>query len=101
VFHLYPVQIDADVFGRNKEDFVYDMLHERGVKVGTHYIPLHWTTGGFRSAGSTRGSSPVADAVAERIVTLPSTRGRHREALDYLIDKRESDETIRTTGINK
>ncbi len=40
VFHLYPVMIDPDRFGRTKEDFVYEMLHQRGVKIGTHYIPL-------------------------------------------------------------
>lgn len=85
VFHLYPVQIDPDGFGMNKEDFVYAMLHERGVKCGTHYIPLHWTTA-FRKRGFRKGMFPVADAVAERIVTLPINPRQTREALDYLID---------------
>lgn len=34
VFHLYPVRIDPKEFGMNKEDFIYDMLHKFGIKVG-------------------------------------------------------------------
>lgn len=85
VFHLYPVQIDPDEYGMSKEDFVYAMLHERGVKVGTHYIPLHWTTA-FARRGFRKGQLPVTDRVAERLVTLPINPRQSREALDYLID---------------
>ena len=85
VFHLYPVQIDPGVYGMNKDDFIYAMLHERGVKVGTHYIPLHWTTA-FQKRGFSRGQFPVADAVAERLITLPINPRQTPEALDYLIE---------------
>jgi dTDP-4-amino-4,6-dideoxygalactose transaminase len=85
VFHLYPILIDAAAFGRNKEDFVYDMLYERGVKVGTHYIPLHWTTA-FQKRGYKKGMFPVADHLGENIVTLPINPRQTREALDYLIE---------------
>src|SRR5712671_1083213 len=50
VFHLYPIQIDATKFGRAKDDFIYSMLHERGVKVGTHYTPVHFSTA-FKKRG--------------------------------------------------
>lgn len=85
VFHLYPVLIDPEAFGRDKEDFVYAMLHECGVKVGTHYIPLHWTTA-FRNRGYDKGMFPVADVVGERVVTLPINPRQTHEALDYLIE---------------
>jgi dTDP-4-amino-4,6-dideoxygalactose transaminase len=85
VFHLYPVLIDAEVFGRTKEDFVYDMLHECGVKLGTHYIPLHWTTA-FKHRGYDKGMFPVADRVGETVVTFPITPRQTRDALDYLIE---------------
>ncbi len=85
VFHLYPVQIDPEAYGMTKEDFIYDMLHERGIKVGTHYIPLHWTTA-FQERGFKRGQFPVADAIADRIVTLPINPRQTRTALDYLIE---------------
>jgi perosamine synthetase len=85
VFHLYPVLIDPDVFGRTKEDFVYDMLHLRGVKVGTHYIPLPWTTA-FQKRGYKKGMFPVADRLGDSLVTLPIHPRQTPEALDYLIE---------------
>lgn len=85
VFHLYPVQIDAAAFGMNKEDFVHAMLHERGIKVGTHYTPLHLATA-FQRRGFRRGQFPVAEAFAERLVTLPINPRLPREAFDYLIE---------------
>jgi len=85
VFHLYPIQIDAARFGRAKEDFVYAMLYERGVKVGTHYTPLHYSTA-FQKRGFRKGQFPAAEGVAERLVTLPINPRQTREALDYLIE---------------
>lgn len=85
VFHLYPVKIDPEVYGVNKDDFVYRMLHEKGIRVGTHYIPLHWSTA-FQKRGYGRGQFPVAEEMAERLVTLPINPRQTREALDYLID---------------
>ncbi|MCX6916340.1 MAG: DegT/DnrJ/EryC1/StrS family aminotransferase [Verrucomicrobia bacterium] len=85
MFHLYPIQIDAAKFGRAKEDFVYAMLYERGVKVGTHYTPLHYSTA-FQKRGFRKGQFPAAEGVAERLVTLPINPRQTREALDYLIE---------------
>jgi dTDP-4-amino-4,6-dideoxygalactose transaminase len=85
VFHLFPVEIDPGAYGMTKEDFVYAMLHERGVKVGTHYNPLNWTQA-FQRRGFRKGQFPVAEAAAERLVTLPINPRQTREALDYLID---------------
>lgn len=85
VFHLYPLQIDAAKYGRTKDDFIHTMLHERGVKVGTHYTPLHYATA-FQRRGFRRGQFPVVEAVAERLVTLPINPRQSREALDYLVE---------------
>lgn len=85
VFHLYPIQIDATKFGRTKDDFIHAMYHERGVKVGTHYTPLHYATA-FQRRGFRKGQFPVTEAVAERLVTLPINPRQTREALDYLIE---------------
>ena len=84
VFQLYAVQIDAAKFGMSRDDFIYAMLHDRGIKVGTHYTPLHYSTA-FQKRGFKKGQFPVAEAVAERLVTLPINPRQTREALDYLI----------------
>lgn len=85
VFHLYPVQVHETEFGLNKEDFVHTILHEYGIKVGTHYTPLHFSTA-FKNRGFKKGQFPVAEAVAERLVTLPINPRQSRMALDYLIE---------------
>jgi len=84
VFHLYPLEIDAARFGMNKEDFIHAMLHEDGIKIGTHYIPLHYSTA-FRKRGFGPGQFPVVEAVANRLVTLPLHPRLTFEALDYMI----------------
>lgn len=85
VYHLYPVQIDAAAYGMNKEDFVYRMREERGIKIGTHYIPLHYSTA-FQSRGFKKGQFPVAEEVFERLVTLPLHPRLTQEGLEYLVD---------------
>ena len=85
VFHLYPVMLDPERYGMNKEDFIYTMLHERGIKVGMHYIPLHWCTA-FKNRGYARDQFPNANRVGDNLVTLPINPRQTKEALDYLIE---------------
>ena len=85
VFHLYPIQIDVKEFGMSRDDFIHAMLYEKGVKVGTHYTPLHYSTA-FQKRGFRKGQFPNAEAMAERLVTLPLNPRQTREALDYLIE---------------
>jgi perosamine synthetase len=85
VFHLYPVLIDPQKYGRTRDDFIYAMLHEKSIKVGTHYTPLHYATA-FQNRGFKKGQFPVAEGVAERLVTLPINPRQSRQALDYMIE---------------
>lgn len=85
VYHLFPVEIDAEAFGMDKEEFIFRMQKEHGIKIGTHYIPLHWSTA-FQKRGWKRGDLPVADALAERLVTLPINPRQSYDALAYLIE---------------
>lgn len=84
-FHLYPVMIDPDVYGMNKVDFVYDMLHRKGIKVGTHYNPLHWSTA-FKKRGFVKGQFPNAEKAGECLVTLPINPRQTPAALAYLVE---------------
>jgi perosamine synthetase len=85
VFHLFPVLIDPGRYGASRDDFVYDMLHKRGIKVGTHYAPIHLSQA-FRSRGFKEGQYPIAEFVSERLVTLPINPRQTPEALEYLVD---------------
>ncbi|KXK39436.1 MAG: UDP-4-amino-4-deoxy-L-arabinose--oxoglutarate aminotransferase [Candidatus Hinthialibacteria bacterium OLB16] len=84
VFHLYPLLIDPQVYGMNKEDFIYTMLHDCGIKVGTHYNPLNWTQA-FQKRGFHRGQYPVAESIAEKLVTLPIHPRMTVEGIEYLV----------------
>ncbi len=85
VFHLYPILIDPVAYGSSKEDFIHVMLYEKGIRVGTHYTPLHYMTA-FRNRGFRKGQFPVAERLTERLVTLPINPRQPREALDYLVE---------------
>jgi perosamine synthetase len=85
VFHLYPIEIDPEAYGMSKEDFVFAMREQFGIKIGTHYIPLHYSTA-FRKRGFKKGMFPVTEAIADRLVTLPVHPRLSDEALQYLVD---------------
>jgi perosamine synthetase len=89
VYHLYPVLIQPEEFGMGKEDFIDAMLHQHGIKVGTHYTPIHLSTA-FRKRGFRTGQFPVAESVGDRLVTLPINPRQTRQALDYLVQSIES-----------
>lgn len=84
VFHLYPVMIDPKEFGMTKEDLMYDMLHKFGIKLGFHYIPLHYSTA-FKNRGFKKGQFPNAEKLGECLVTLPLNPRQSEEALEYLV----------------
>ena len=83
VFHLYPVLVDADVFGMGKTELMRRLLHEHGIKAGTHYIPLNWTTA-YRKRGHREGECPIAEAAFDRLITLPIHPRLTEDDLDYM-----------------
>lgn len=89
VYHLYPVMIDAKEFGMTKEDFIYELLHKFGIKVGFHYIPLHYSTA-FKNRGFRKGQFPNAEKLGEQLVTLPINPRQTAEALEYLVNSIKS-----------
>jgi dTDP-4-amino-4,6-dideoxygalactose transaminase len=63
VWHLYVVQVEH-------RDTVLGRLHEAGIGAGIHYpTPIH-LTGAFSDLGKP-GDFPVAEAMADRILSLP------------------------------
>ncbi len=64
VWHLYVIQVPC-------RDRVAETMHEQGVHTGIHYPqPVHLQPA-FRSLGYGPGDFPVAEAAAERIISLP------------------------------
>jgi dTDP-4-amino-4,6-dideoxygalactose transaminase len=64
VWHLYVIQVP-------RRDQVLKHLQDRGIEVGIHYpVPVHLQPA-FRSLGYAQGDFPVAEAAAERMLSLP------------------------------
>jgi dTDP-4-amino-4,6-dideoxygalactose transaminase len=64
VWHLYVVRVE-------ERDRVLDELHAAGVGAGIHYpFPVHLTKA-YGDLGLGPGSFPVAEAAADRILSLP------------------------------
>lgn len=80
VFHIYCVMVEKN-FPLNKEDFMWELYTRRGIKVWSHYMPIHLTSI-YRSMGHAEGECPVAEALSGKYVSLP-------------IHPRMSDETVR------
>jgi len=64
VWHLYVVRVP-------RRDDVLARLRAAGIEAGVHYpMPIH-LQGAFRALGHRRGDFPVAEAAAERVLSLP------------------------------
>jgi perosamine synthetase len=82
VYHLYMIQLERD-FPLSKEEFMWKLYTEMGIKAWSHYQPIHLTRP-YREQGHQPGECPVAEAAFERYVTLPIHPRLTREAIDYL-----------------
>lgn len=78
VWHLYVVQVDD-------RDHTLAGLTAAGVGVGIHYpTPLHLTQA-YESLGYSRGEFPVAEAAAQRILSLPMFPHITADQQDYVV----------------
>lgn len=83
VWHLYVIQVD-------ERDRVLAALQKAGIGVGIHYpTPVHLTPA-YRHLGLGPGTAPVAEAAANRILSLPMhphlTEEMQRHVVDVLAD---------------
>ena len=68
-WHLYPVEIDPDAFGCER-DTVIDALRAEGIEATLHYPAVHLLAL-YRERGGVAGTAPQAERLCERLVTLP------------------------------
>jgi len=63
-YHLYVVKLDGD------RDRVFSRLRADGIGANVHYSPVYLHSF-YQQRGYGRGIAPVAEAVSEKILTLP------------------------------
>jgi perosamine synthetase len=84
VFHVYVLQLAAG-FPISKRDFMWELYTRKGIKVWSHYMPIH-LTGPYVAQGHGPGECPVAEAAHHRYVSLPIHPRLTDDAIDYMAD---------------
>jgi len=79
VYYMYEVQT-------SRRDELRKFLEKHGVHTGIHYpIPLHLQPA-YHHLGYTKGSFPVSEHLADRILSIPMYPELTKEQLDYVIE---------------
>ena len=69
-FHLYVVQLDLAAIAPLSQLDVFQALHDRGILVNLHYIPVH-TQPYYQNLGFAWGDFPNAEAYYRRAISIP------------------------------
>jgi len=80
-FHLYIVRVAAD-----KHLPVFTALHEAGIGVNLHYIPVH-TQPYYRRMGFSAGDFPAAEAYYREAISLPLYPALQDAQHDFVAEK--------------
>jgi perosamine synthetase len=83
-YHLYPVLIEPKIAGVSREDFIYKMRKEFGIRCGVNYMPLVQTVA-FKKIGYSEKDSPIACEQWKNLIILPIHPRLSEENLDYMI----------------
>jgi dTDP-4-amino-4,6-dideoxygalactose transaminase len=84
VYHLYVVQLEEGA-KLSKRDFMWQMYTGKGVKVWSHYMPIH-LTGPYIRQGHREGECPVAEAAFKKYISLPVHPRLTETGIDYMIE---------------
>lgn len=84
VFHIYMIQIENE-FPMDKREFMWNMYTKKGIKVWSHYMPIHLTDP-YRRQGHKEGECPVAEETYKKYVSIPIHPRLTDEAVDYVAD---------------
>jgi perosamine synthetase len=84
VFHVYLILIEKG-FPLNKVDFMWEMFTKKGIKVWSHYMPIHLTHP-YLEQGHEEGECPIAEDAFKKYVSLPLHPRLTDEAIDYMAD---------------
>ncbi|HEY2010131.1 MAG TPA: UDP-4-amino-4,6-dideoxy-N-acetyl-beta-L-altrosamine transaminase [Rhizomicrobium sp.] len=79
-YHLYVVKLDEKI----DRDAVYSSLRAAGIGANVHYAPVYLHSY-YRSRGYKKGIAPVAETVAEQVLTLPMFPAMQRSDVDRVV----------------
>jgi perosamine synthetase len=84
-WHLYPIRLDVDRLAGGRAA-VHRALHEAGIGVQVHYIPIHLQPFYREEFGTRFGDLPATEAAYLRLLSLPLFPGLAEEAQDRVVE---------------
>lgn len=84
VFHIFALFVRPS-FPLSKEEFMWELYTKKGIKVWSHYMPIHLTTA-YRRLGYTVGACPAAEQLFEQYVSMPIHPRMTDESIQYVIE---------------
>lgn len=85
-WHLYTVKLRGENPPRRR---VFEGLHQRGIGVQVHYIPVYWHPY-YQQKGYSKGICPIAEDYYSRCISLPIFPAMTHKDLDHVVDELKS-----------
>jgi dTDP-4-amino-4,6-dideoxygalactose transaminase len=70
VYHIYAIRLNLERLALDRAEFI-EALREAGIGTSVHFIPVHLHPFYQQRFGYRRGAMPQAEAIYDRIVSLP------------------------------
>jgi len=83
-WHIYVVQLELEKLSISRKDFFFK-LTEYGIHANVHYIPVYYHPY-YQELGYKKGICPKAEALYERMLTLPLYANMDQSEVDYVIE---------------
>lgn len=83
--NLYSIMIDTKGLKINRDELV-ELLKQANIGVSVYFIPLHFFSLYKQKLGYNKGDFPVAEAVFEKIISIPLYPKMRKEEIDYIIE---------------
>jgi dTDP-4-amino-4,6-dideoxygalactose transaminase len=85
VYHLYVVKILEEKCGISRDE-LFRELSAKGIGLGVHFIPLHFTTFYRKSTGCKSQSFPNAEAAYREVLSLPIYPTISKDQMEYVTE---------------
>lgn len=82
-WHIYVIQLDIEKLSIGRKEFSME-LQKCGIGSNVHYIPVYYHPY-YQRLGYKKGICPKAEALYERIITLPLFAKLEQNEIDYII----------------
>ncbi len=83
-FHIFTVLVRPE-FPLSKEEFMWELYTNKGIKVWSHYMPIHLTEA-YRNLGHHAGECPVAEQLFDQYVSIPIHPRMTEKSIQYVVD---------------